>query len=34
MKKQFTPPKLVEESTLVELTLQTKCISGCAAPPV
>ena len=29
MKKQFTPPKLVVESGLVDLTLQTKCVSGC-----
>ena len=28
MKKQFTPPKLVTESNLVELTL-TQCVSGC-----
>jgi hypothetical protein len=28
MKKQFTAPKLVAESSLVSLTL-TQCVSGC-----
>ena len=29
MKKRFAPPKLVAESSLVDLTLQSKCVSGC-----
>jgi hypothetical protein len=28
MKKQFTPPKLVTESSLLRLTLETKPVSG------
>jgi hypothetical protein len=27
MKKQFTPPKLVAEASLMTLTLETKCTS-------